>query len=116
VAAGHRRRAGFAEEPGTRGYSNLVASVPNCVVYRDEAAVASYCHMGNGGQWRTFDDVWSIQRKTAWIKTKGLLGTMVWEMSGDTGTLTPATDAGLRRRESDMFGRVLGVVLLSLSF
>ena len=86
----------FAEEAGTRGYSNLVASVPNCVVYHDEAAVASYCHTGNGGQWWTFDDVWSIQRKTAWIRSKGLLGAMVWEMSGDTGTLMSATDAGLR--------------------
>ncbi|MFI7673241.1 glycosyl hydrolase family 18 protein [Actinophytocola sp. NPDC049390] len=86
----------FAEEAGTRGYANLVASVPNCVVHHDEAAVASYCHTGNGGQWWTFDDVWSIQRKTAWIRSKGLLGAMVWEMSGDTGTLMSATDAGLR--------------------
>jgi chitinase len=86
----------FAEEAGTRGYANLVASVPNCVVYHDEAAVATYCHTGNGGQWWTFDDVWSIQRKTAWIKSQGLLGAMVWEMSGDTGTLMSATDAGLR--------------------
>ncbi|GAB1510336.1 glycosyl hydrolase family 18 protein [Actinophytocola sp. KF-1] len=86
----------FAEEAGTRGYANLVASVPNCVVYHDEAAIASYCHTGNGGQWWTFDDVWSIQRKTAWIKAQGLLGAMVWEMSGDTGTLMSATDAGLR--------------------
>jgi chitinase len=86
----------FAEEAGTRGYANLVASVPNCTVYHDEAAVASYCHTGNGGQWWSFDDVWSIQRKTAWIKSKGLLGAMVWEMSGDTGTLMSATDAGLR--------------------
>ncbi|MFB4287641.1 glycosyl hydrolase family 18 protein [Nonomuraea sp. ATR24] len=89
----------FQEEAGTRGYSNLLASVPGCTVRHDEAAVATYCYTGNNGQWWSFDDVWSIQKKTAWLKSKGLLGAMVWEMSGDTasGTLTNALDAGLRQ-------------------
>ncbi|WP_157247299.1 glycosyl hydrolase family 18 protein [Nonomuraea typhae] len=86
----------FAEEAGTRGYSNLIAGVPGCTVKHDEAAVATSCFTGNGGQWWTFDDTWSIGKKTAWIKSKGLLGAMIWEMSGDTGTLTNALDAGLR--------------------
>ncbi|MEU7530851.1 glycosyl hydrolase family 18 protein [Saccharothrix sp. NPDC042600] len=86
----------FQEEAGTRGYSNLIASVPGCTVYHDEAAVATSCFTGNGGQWWTFDDVWSIQKKTAWMKSRGLLGAMIWEMSGDTGTLMGAVDAGLR--------------------
>ena len=88
----------FAEEAGTRGYSNLLASVPNCTVHHDEAAVATSCFTGNGGQWWTFDDVWAIQKKTAWLKQRGLLGAMIWEMSGDTasGTLINAVDAGLR--------------------
>jgi chitinase len=30
------------------------------------------------------------------IKGKGLLGMMIWEMSGDTGTLMGAVDTGLR--------------------
>ncbi|XVV03553.1 glycosyl hydrolase family 18 protein [Actinosynnema sp. CA-248983] len=86
----------FQEEAGTRGYSNLIASVPGCTVYHDEAAVATSCFTGNGGQWWTFDDVWSIQKKTAWLKSRGLLGAMIWEMSGDTGTLMGAVDAGLK--------------------
>ncbi|MFI6297341.1 glycosyl hydrolase family 18 protein [Nonomuraea sp. NPDC050790] len=86
----------FAEEAGTRGYSNLIAGVPGCAVKHDEAAVATYCYTGPGGQWWSFDDTWSIGKKTAWIKSKGLLGAMIWEMSGDTGTLTTALDAGLR--------------------
>ncbi|MEU5691350.1 glycosyl hydrolase family 18 protein [Actinosynnema sp. NPDC020468] len=86
----------FAEEAGTRGYSNLIASVPGCTVYHDEAAVATSCFTGNGGQWWTFDDTWSIGKKTAWMKQKGLLGAMIWEMSGDTGTLMSAVDAGLK--------------------
>ncbi|MCW2501880.1 MAG: Chitinase-like protein [Actinomycetia bacterium] len=86
----------FAEEAGTRGYSNLIASVPNLTIYHDEQAIATYGYTGNGGQWWTFDDTWSIGKKTAWIKSKGLLGGMIWEMSGDTGTLMSAVDTGLR--------------------
>ncbi|MEU4744016.1 glycosyl hydrolase family 18 protein [Actinosynnema sp. NPDC023658] len=88
----------FAEEAGTRGYSNLLASVPGCTVFHDEAAVATSCFTGNGGQWWTFDDTWAIQKKTAWLKQRGLLGAMIWEMSGDTanGTLITAVDAGLK--------------------
>ncbi|MGK3201852.1 glycosyl hydrolase family 18 protein [Amycolatopsis sp. MEPSY49] len=85
----------FAEEAGTRGYANLVASVPACTVYHDTAAVATSCYTGNGGQWWTFDDAWSIGLKTTWLKSRGLLGVMAWEMSGDTGTLMNAVSAGL---------------------
>ncbi|MEV4311821.1 glycosyl hydrolase family 18 protein [Actinocrispum sp. NPDC049592] len=84
----------FPEEAGTRGYGNLVASVPGCTVYHDEAAVATSCYTGN--QWWTFDDLWSIGKKTAWIKQRGLLGAMAWEMSGDPGSLMTAVDSGLR--------------------
>jgi chitinase len=86
----------FAEEAGTRGYSNLVASVPGCTVFHNTQSVATYCFTGNGGQWWTFDDTWSIGQKTTWLKGKGLLGVMIWEMSGDTGTLMGAVDTGLR--------------------
>ncbi|GII29001.1 glycosyl hydrolase family 18 protein [Planotetraspora mira] len=95
-AAGGAAPGQFAEEAGTRGYSNLVSGVPGCTVRHDEQAVATYCFTGNGGQWWSFDDAWSIGRKTAWLKSKGLLGAMIWEMSGDTGSLTTALDAGLK--------------------
>ncbi|GGS50174.1 glycosyl hydrolase family 18 protein [Actinokineospora fastidiosa] len=84
----------FAEEAGTRGYGNLLAMVPNCTIHHDTAAVATYCY--NGNQWWTFDDPWAIARKTAWVRERGLLGVMAWEMSGDTGVLMNAVDAGLR--------------------
>ncbi|MET1072149.1 MAG: glycosyl hydrolase family 18 protein [Umezawaea sp.] len=86
----------FAEEAGTRGYANLIASVPGCTALHDEVAVATYCYTGAGGQWWTFDDTWSIGKKTAWLRSRGLLGAMFWEMSGDTGTLINAVYAGLR--------------------
>ncbi|MER7129575.1 glycosyl hydrolase family 18 protein [Streptosporangium saharense] len=86
----------FQDEAGTRGYSNLLASVPGCTIKHDEQSVATYCYTGNGGQWWTFDDTWTIAKKTAWLRSKNLLGVMIWEMSGDPGTLTNAVDAGLR--------------------
>ncbi|HKN56851.1 MAG TPA: glycosyl hydrolase family 18 protein, partial [Amycolatopsis sp.] len=85
----------FQEEAGTRGYANLVASVPGCTVFHDTTAVASYCYTGAGGQWWTFDDAWSIGQKITWLKSKSLLGVMAWEMSGDTGNLMSAVSSGL---------------------
>ena len=70
--------------------------MPGCTVHHDEQAVATYCFTGNGGQWWSFDDAWSIQRKSAWLRGQGLLGAMIWEMSGDTGTLMTALDTALR--------------------
>jgi len=63
----------------------------------DTQSISTYCFTGNGGQWWSFDDTWSIQQKTGWLKSKGPLGAMVWEMSGDTagGTLMTALHSGL---------------------
>ncbi|MEV0402719.1 glycosyl hydrolase family 18 protein [Actinoallomurus sp. NPDC050550] len=85
----------FPEEAGTRGYKNIAANVPGCTVYHNEQAVATYCYTGANGQWWTFDDPWSIGKKTDYIKSKNLLGAMIWEMSGDTGTLMTALSSGL---------------------
>ncbi|MEU5420669.1 glycoside hydrolase family 18 chitinase [Streptomyces sp. NPDC001407] len=85
----------FPEESGTRGYDNLIASVPNLTVYHDEQTVATYGYTGDNGQWWTFDDAWSIGKKAAWLRGKGLGGVMIWEMSGDSGTLMTAVSSGL---------------------
>ncbi|GAB3151433.1 glycosyl hydrolase family 18 protein [Micromonospora sonneratiae] len=87
----------FAEEAGTRGYSNLLAMVPNCTVHHDTQSVSTYCYTGANGTWWTYDDPWSIGLKTAWLKQQGLLGVMIWEMSGDTanGSLMSALHTGL---------------------
>ncbi|WP_131738479.1 glycosyl hydrolase family 18 protein [Actinomadura roseirufa] len=86
----------FQEEAGTRGYSNLIASVPNCTITHDMQSISTFCYTGNNGQWWTFDDAWSITKKVAWLRSKGLLGAMIWEMSGDPGVLTKALDDGLK--------------------
>ncbi|MEU8630196.1 glycosyl hydrolase family 18 protein [Streptomyces sp. NPDC048669] len=101
-AAGEWQSAGgaapgqFAEEAGTRGYANLIGAYPTMTVHHDEQSVSTYGYTGN--QWWSFDDTWSIGKKTAYVKDKGLLGVMVWEMSGDTpqGTLLGALDTGLK--------------------
>ncbi|AUH39052.1 glycosyl hydrolase family 18 protein [Streptomyces sp. CMB-StM0423] len=87
----------FQEEAGNRGYDNLVAMVPNMTVHHDTQSVATYGYTGANGQWWSFDDTWAIDQKTAYIRQKGLLGGMVWEMSGDlpNGTLFNALDRGL---------------------
>jgi chitinase len=75
----------------THGYANLLASVPSCTIFHDTQAISTYCFTGNGGHWWTFDDTWSIQQKASWLRSTGLLGAMVWEMSGDTGNGTLMT-------------------------
>ncbi|MGW6458266.1 glycosyl hydrolase family 18 protein, partial [Streptomyces sp. NPDC055078] len=86
----------FPEEAGIRGYHNMLTSVPNMTIHHDEQSISTYGYTGPGGQWWSFDDPWSIGKKTDWIKSKGLLGAMVWEMSGDTpnGTLMNALHTG----------------------
>ncbi|WP_445400916.1 glycosyl hydrolase family 18 protein [Streptomyces sp. LE64] len=87
----------FPEEAGIRGYHNLVSNHPHMTVHHDEQSVSTYGYTGPGGQWWSFDDAWSIGKKAEWIRAKGLLGAMVWELSGDTpdGTLMNALHTGL---------------------
>lgn len=82
--------------PGSRPYNNLMATFPDLPVFHDEQALATFGYTGADGQWWTFDDAWSISRKMALLKQRGLLGAMIWEMSGDDGPLMTAVDEGLR--------------------
>jgi chitinase len=50
----------------------------------------------DGSTFWSYDDERAIARKTAYVKSQGLGGTMVWELDGDDGTLTTAVDSGLR--------------------
>jgi chitinase len=94
-AAGGAAPGQFPEEASIRGYTNLVASVPGMTVFHDTQAVATFGYTGAGGQWWTFDDAWSLGQKTAYVRARNLLGVMIWEMSGDDGTLLSAVDLGL---------------------
>ena len=98
MAGGERRRAGAVprggrhprlQQPDRDGAG--LHRLPRRAVHRH--VLLHGRRAGSGGR---FDDTWSIGQKTAWIKTKGLLGAMIWEMSGDTtGTLMTALNSGL---------------------
>ena len=90
-----RRRASSPRKRAPAGMRTSSRASRTARCYHDTAAVATSCYTGNGGQWWTFDDAWSIGLKTTWLKSRGLLGVMAWEMSGDTGTLMNAVSAGL---------------------
>jgi len=81
-------------ESGTRETYNLKASIFG-TVYHDTQAVATYLYTGNGGEWWSYDDAWSIQQKMNYVKSKNLLGAMIWELCGDDGTLMTALDSNL---------------------
>src|SRR5262249_15821168 len=85
----------FPEEAGTRGYKNIATNVPGCTVHHNEQAGPTYCYPRANGQWGAYHDPRATGKKTDYIKSKNLLGAMIWEMSGDTGTLMTALDNGL---------------------
>ncbi len=70
----------LAIRPGTRHF--------------DRSAVATW--LFDGTTFWSFDDERSVAAKTAYVRDRGLGGTMMWELDGDDGTLTAAIDAGLR--------------------
>jgi chitinase len=48
--------------------------------------------------WISYDDQVSVARKAAYARSHGLAGVMIWEISGDDGTLLPAVSRGLQGR------------------
>jgi chitinase len=76
--------------------TGLFNGVPGCTISHDTAAVATFCFTGAGGQWWTFDDAWSVGQKMTWVNQQGLLGVMIWEMSGDNGTLMSPIAAAIK--------------------
>ncbi|MEV0537567.1 glycosyl hydrolase family 18 protein [Kitasatospora sp. NPDC050463] len=85
-------------EAGFEDYKKLkqMAAGGGYTIYRDP--VAGHAYIYNGSVFYTYDDPTEIARKTAWIKSQGLAGAMVWAFDGDTpnGELMAAVDNGLR--------------------
>ncbi|WP_371478078.1 glycosyl hydrolase family 18 protein [Kitasatospora sp. NBC_00315] len=85
-------------EAGYEDYHKLkdMAAGGGYTVYRDP--VAGFAYIYNGSVLYTYDDPTEIARKTAWIKSQGLGGAMVWSFDGDTanGELMAAVDNGLK--------------------
>ncbi|MER7751588.1 glycoside hydrolase family 18 chitinase [Kitasatospora sp. NPDC097643] len=85
-------------ENGFEDYHKLkdLATSGGYTLYRDP--VAGFAYLYNGTVFYTYDDPTEIARKTAWIKSQGLAGAMVWSFDGDTsgGELMAAVDNGLK--------------------
>ncbi|WP_329494177.1 glycoside hydrolase family 18 chitinase [Kitasatospora herbaricolor] len=85
-------------EAGYEDYHKLkdMATSGGYTIYRDP--VAGFAYIYNGSVLYTYDDPTEIARKTAWIKSQGLAGAMVWSFDGDTanGELMAAVDNGLK--------------------
>ncbi|MEV8097055.1 glycosyl hydrolase family 18 protein [Kitasatospora sp. NPDC085879] len=85
-------------EAGYEDYHKLkdMATSGGYTVYRDP--VAGFAYIYNGNVLYTYDDPTEIARKTAWIKSQGLAGAMIWSFDGDTasGELMTAVDNGLK--------------------
>jgi len=83
--------------PGTEDYKVLAALAGggDFQVHRD--ASAGHAWLFDGTTFWTFDDPLVLQQKTEYIRTNGLGGAMVWELSGDdaNATLTKAIHLGL---------------------
>ena len=80
-------------ESGVDDYKKIVSK--SGTRFYDPAAVAAWIF--DGRNFWSYDDPQVIAVKTAYIKTNGLGGMMMWSLDGDTasGALTSAIDAGL---------------------
>jgi chitinase len=79
-------------EQGIEDYKKLKALAGSR--FLDSSAGAMWFF--DGRTFWSYDDERVIAQKTDYVKSKGLGGTMVWELDGDDGTLTAAIDSGLR--------------------
>ena len=90
----------LGEPARTDATYNLIAAVTNkFTIYRDTKSQAPWLFDGN--TFWTYDDELSISAKVRYAREHGMMGVMIWELSGDTaeGNLLKAVSAGLGRQE-----------------
>lgn len=69
-------------EKGSNYYKDLLPLEASYLKFRHPVSQAFYIY--NGSNWWSYDDPTSMAVKMAYIKSKGLGGTMFWELAGDT--------------------------------
>ncbi|MFF9149791.1 glycoside hydrolase family 18 protein [Streptomyces sp. NPDC014861] len=86
--------------PGSEDYKNLkkLAESGTYKLYRGERN--GHAWLFDGTTLWTYDDPSVLRTKSAWVRTHGLGGAMIWSLDGDTadGELISAIDRGLTRR------------------
>ena len=65
--------------------------------YWDAEARVPWLYNPQTQVWITYDDAQSLREKAAFVRRERLGGIMIWELSGDNGTLLPAINQALRR-------------------
>jgi chitinase len=63
----------------------------------DAAARVPWLYHPDTQIWITYDDAQSLGEKAEYVRREGLGGIMIWELSGDDGTLLPVINQELRR-------------------
>jgi chitinase len=86
-------------EPGMIDYHDVVARYLSggFTTHRDEVSKVPYLYNSTTGVFVTYDDPQSIAAKADYIRSKGLGGAMIWELSADTNdsTLLNSLNQGL---------------------
>ncbi|HEY0810491.1 MAG TPA: glycoside hydrolase family 18 protein, partial [Longimicrobiales bacterium] len=70
------------------------------VRYWEPRAGVPWLYNARTRTWITYDDVQSIGLKSDFARARGLGGIMIWELSGDDGTLLPVIHQKLNRKSS----------------
>lgn len=79
-----------------RYYQIVKAPAEGFESHWDETARVPWLYNPTTKTWITYDDPRSIAEKIAYARSRGLGGVMVWELSGDDGTLLPAINRAAR--------------------
>jgi chitinase len=66
--------------------------------YWEEHAQVPWLYNPDSQTWITYDDAESIRRKAEFVRQQHLGGIMIWELSGDDGSLLPVIARGLGRQ------------------
>jgi chitinase len=98
---GHVHRGHPADEWGGEDgidYKDILSRRPQNLGFErhwDDKAKVPWLYNRNQRIWISYDDQESIAHKAAYARTHGLAGVMIWELSGDDGTLLPSVNRSL---------------------
>ncbi len=98
------RRNGFEQPPapdpwiGAVRYRLIAAATRSGFTrYWEPKAGVPWLYNARTRTWITYDDAQSLALKADLVRERGLGGVMIWELSGDDGTLLPTIHRRLRR-------------------